>query len=286
MDVTVLGTGTMGAGITRSLIRAGHRVTVWNRSPARARPLTDDGARVAGTVTEAVAGAQTVLTVLYDTASVREVADDLLAALPEDGVWLQAATIGAEGTEMLARLASDHGRAFCECQLLGTRGPAENGTLVLLTAGAEQAQQQVTLVLEAIGSRVVRAGDVPGAASRLKLACNTWLTGLAATVGQSFAVADGLGVDPALVLAAVDGGPLDSPYAHMKAQALLDGATADALFTLHAATKDAALARDAARESGTDTTLLDAVLTVAGRAADAGYSDHDVAALRFGYPRA
>ncbi len=77
--VAVLGTGIMGAGMARSLLRSGLDVTVWNRSPGRAAPLAADGARVAGTAAGALAGADAVVTMLWDGGSVAEV---MTAALP------------------------------------------------------------------------------------------------------------------------------------------------------------------------------------------------------------
>lgn len=74
--VTVLGTGLMGAGMARSLLREGLDVTVWNRSPEKAKPLSDDGARVGSTPTEAVDGAEVVVTMLFDADAVTEVMRD------------------------------------------------------------------------------------------------------------------------------------------------------------------------------------------------------------------
>src|SRR5579863_2134608 len=80
--VAVLGTGTMGAGMARSMLRSGLDVTVWNRSRDRAEPLAADGAHVAGTAAEAIAGADAVVTMLWDGASVAEVMAGALAAAP------------------------------------------------------------------------------------------------------------------------------------------------------------------------------------------------------------
>ena len=96
--VAVLGTGTMGAGMARSLARAGLTTRVWNRSPERAAPLAEV-ATVAATAQEAVAGADVVLTMLFDAASVLEVVADL--TLDPDAVWLQCATVGVAGEQGL-----------------------------------------------------------------------------------------------------------------------------------------------------------------------------------------
>src|SRR6478672_7049774 len=105
MRVTVMGTGTMGAGMSRSLLREGHDVTVWNRTASRAEPLAADGARVATDPSDAVADAEAVVTILFDTASVLEVMTDV--SLPDGCVWVQAATIGLDGTDQVAALAEE-----------------------------------------------------------------------------------------------------------------------------------------------------------------------------------
>ncbi|MFN2478044.1 MAG: ArsB/NhaD family transporter, partial [Pseudonocardiaceae bacterium] len=85
-SVAVLGTGIMGAGMARSLVRAGLDVTVWNRSGDKARPLADDGAKVAADPPEAVSGADVVVTMLFDVNAVAEVMQRALAATPEHAV--------------------------------------------------------------------------------------------------------------------------------------------------------------------------------------------------------
>src|SRR4029079_7037111 len=106
MHVAVLGTGIMGAGMTRSLLRAGHDVRVWNRTAARAQPLADDGATVAGTPAGAVEGAEVVLVMLWDSPAVLDVLGSAAGAAP-DAVWLQGSTIGADGMREVAAARPD-----------------------------------------------------------------------------------------------------------------------------------------------------------------------------------
>src|SRR5436309_452001 len=103
--VAVLGTGIMGAGMTRSLLREGHDVTVWNRNADKAKPLADDGARLAGSAAEAVAGADVVITMLFDADAVADVMSGALDHVREGAVWLQTSTVGIEGIGRLLGLA-------------------------------------------------------------------------------------------------------------------------------------------------------------------------------------
>ncbi len=277
MRVTVLGTGTMGAGMARSLLRAGHEVTVWNRTASRAEPLAADGARVAADAADAVASAEAVVTILFDTVSVLEVMTDV--SLPQGCVWLQSATIGVDGTERVAALAGERGWLLVDAPVLGTKAPAEQGALVVLAAGEDAAVDAARPVTDAIGARVVRAGTRPGEAARLKLVCNAWVASLTAAVGQSVALAEALGLDPRLFLDAIEGGAVDTPYAHVKGAAMLAGDYPPS-FAVDGVRKDLALIRDAARASSTDDRLLTAVLDLFEATSAAGRGADDMAAVR------
>ena len=97
MRVAVIGTGIMGAGIARSLARAGHEVVAWNRSPEKVEALAGDRILAAETVGGAVAGSDAVLTALFDIGALLTVADEIAGALGPESVWLQASTVGPSG---------------------------------------------------------------------------------------------------------------------------------------------------------------------------------------------
>jgi 3-hydroxyisobutyrate dehydrogenase len=276
--IAVLGTGIMGAGVTRSLLRGGHQVVVWNRNRARADPLTDDGATVAGTAAEAVAAAEAVLIVLYDTESVLGVLGQAAGSAPREAIWAQMSTIGLDGTAAVAALAASSGLRLVEAMMLGTKAPAEQGKLVLLTAGDADTLSELAPVFAAVSLRTVDAGSDIGAATALKLAANAWVASLTALVGQSLSLAQGLGVDPNLFLRAIEGGATDTPYAHVKGAAMLNG-TFDPSFALDGARKDLGLIRAAADRAGVSGEILAAVGTLYDRASEGGHGDEDMAAV-------
>ena len=134
--VAVLGTGIMGAAMARNLLGAGVEVRVWNRSREKAEPLAEDGATVADSPEEAVEGEGTIVTMLADAGAIAEVlGGGALSGLAEDGVWLQMSTVGLQGNERLARLAGEHGVAYVDAPVLGTKGPADGGQLIVLASG-------------------------------------------------------------------------------------------------------------------------------------------------------
>jgi 3-hydroxyisobutyrate dehydrogenase len=273
MRVTVLGTGIMGAGMARSLLRAGHQVTVWNRTAAKAAPLAADGATVADTAAGAVTGAEVVVVMLFDADAVLAVLDGAGPAAP-DAVWLQTSTIGPEGTERVAAL----GLPLLDAPVLGTKGPAEQGKLVALLAGDRALVERARPVIEGYSARSVYAGPDLGDASALKLACNAYIATTTAAIGQSVALAQELGVDPALFTEAMRGGAADSPYLRMKTE-LIAKDDYPAAFSLDGALKDVELILAAARAAQVGDDVLAGLATAYRRASEAGHGQEDMAAV-------
>jgi 3-hydroxyisobutyrate dehydrogenase len=277
-SVALLGTGIMGAGMARNLIKAGLDVTVWNRSPEKARPLADDGARVAADATDAVSGADVVVTMLFDVDAVAEVMGRALPATPAHTVWVQSSTVGLDGTQRLAKLAARHGRGYVDAPVLGTKQPAEQGELIVLAAGPRELEPTVAPVFKAIGRRTIWVGERAGDGHRLKLALNSWVLSITAATGQAIALARDLGVDPQMFLDTIAGGGTDSPYAQLKGKAMIADKFQPA-FGLAGAVKDAGLIVEALREAGDDPSLMQAVHHLMSAAVDAGYADEDMAAV-------
>lgn len=254
--VTVLGTGTMGAGMVRSLRRAEIPVRVWNRSIGKAQALTDSGAEVFDSPAEAARGADVVLTMLMDADSAIEV---MHRASPAAGItWMQCSTVGVEGVDAIIATARELDLVLVDCPVQGTRVPAETGKLVLLASGPDESRWRLAPVFDAVGAKTLWLGEA-GAGSRLKLATNAWVLMLTSGVAQSIALARGLGVDPKDFFAAIDGGSLDSPYARVKGANMMDD-DYPVNFALPGAVKDAGLIRVALQSTGVADRLIAAVL--------------------------
>jgi 3-hydroxyisobutyrate dehydrogenase len=253
--VAVLGTGTMGAGMVRSLRRAGIPVRVWNRDGGKARALADVGAEAFDSPSAAVAGAEVVITMLSDADAV---IDAMRRAEPAPGtVWLQTATVGLDGVERTIALARELGVELVDCPVQGTRKPAEDGALVLLASGCESARARLAPVFEALGRKTLWLGAA-GAGSRLKLACNAWVLMLTAGVAQSIALARALGVDPQDFFEVIEGGSLDSLYARHKGGLIMRGEY-PVSFALSGAVKDGRLIQSALRSADVPDRLMAAV---------------------------
>ena len=223
--VAVLGAGgTMGFPIARNIARAGLPTRVWNRSGDKARPLTADGAYLARTPYDAASGAGIVITMLADEEAVARAMDGPDGALRalsgarqgevgaaggphgrRHALWVQMSTIGETGTGRCAELANRAGVGFVDAPVLGTRQPAEEGKLVILESGPEEARPRLVPVFDAIGQCTIRAGEA-GAGSRLKLVADRWVLAVVEAAGEAIALAEGLDLDPRLFFKAVDGG--------------------------------------------------------------------------------
>ncbi|MDK0517915.1 NAD(P)-dependent oxidoreductase [Streptomyces sp. ML-6] len=278
--VAVLGTGTMGSGMARSLLGAGLDVRAWNRTHARAVPLADDGATVAETAEEAVRGADVVLTMLNDGSSVAAALDAAAGGLHAGQVLLQSTTVGPDATADLARRTAELGPVYLDAPVSGTKQPAEQGALTVFVAGPTAVREKVEPVLDAIGRRTVWVDETPGAASRLKLVVNTWVITMVNNIAECLNLAEALDVDPWTFLDAMKGGPLDTAYLQGKSAALLSGDLAPS-FALSTALKDTRLILDAARATGVRLDLVEASAARFARAEAAGHGGEDMIATYY-----
>jgi len=264
--------------MARNLARAGFRVRVWNRTSAKAEALADV-AEVSGSPAEAARGAAFVVTLLADgdaVAATVEREGEALAAMEPTAVWAQMSTIGIEATERLSALADERGIAFVDAPVLGTKAPAEQGQLVVLASGSDDAQERCDPLFHPLAQKVLWLGGA-GTGTRLKLVLNTWLLSLVEGLGEAIALAESLGVDPRRFLEAIDGGPLGPAYAQIKGEMMIERAF-EPSFPLRLGQKDARLALEAAAASGARLVALEATLGQLARAVDAGHGEEDLAA--------
>ena len=178
--VAVLGTGIMGAPMARNLLKAGFQVRVWNRTPDKARVLAAEGADLAETAADAVREAAFVITMLTDGAAVLAVMGQAAESVPDGAVWLQTGM--DTDVESMAGLAEDHGIAFVDCPVLGTRETARQGRLVVLASGPGDALDRAQPIFDAIGSKTVRLEPEAGRASRMKLGASAWTAAIVETL--------------------------------------------------------------------------------------------------------
>ena len=201
MRVAFLGLGRMGVLMAGHVLSAGHDLVVWNRTPGKATPLLERGAREAPSVGAAVTGADVVALMLFGPDSVREVLADVCAAAPAGTLVVDSTTVGPEAAREFAATAKAAGLRYVDAPVSGSVGPAADGTLGVLAGGAQGDVDEALPLLSLWGApeRVRRIGEV-GAGSALKLCVNQSLGVLAAGLGESLRLGRELGLDRELLL--------------------------------------------------------------------------------------
>jgi 3-hydroxyisobutyrate dehydrogenase len=277
IDVAVLGTGTMGAPVARNLAGKGFQVRAWNRTASKAMAIEQPGLRACSSVAAAVRGATRIVTMQKDGDSVLATMQAGIGHFEPGALWVQLSTVGIEASERLARFAEQHGLVYFDAPVQGTRQPAEQGQLIVLASGPLAQREAVQPLFDAIGKRTVWVSEEVGQSSRLKLALNNWVFALTHGLAESLAIAQGLDVDPALVIDVVSNGPMDCAYFQLKSAAMLGGNFAPS-FSVDNAVKDGQLIVQAARQAGIQVNVAEAGLQRFERALAAGHGDKDIAA--------
>jgi 3-hydroxyisobutyrate dehydrogenase-like beta-hydroxyacid dehydrogenase len=273
MSIAVIGTGIIGAGIASNLLRRGHEVTVWNRTPANAEGLVAAGAAAADTPAEAVASADVVFEATADDVSSRSVwlgDDGILAGSRADAVLVTSATLSPLWVAELAAACTAAGRRFLDMPVTGGRAGAESGNLIMLAGGEQADLDAIRDVLDAIAAQVRRFGPV-GSGTRYKLVLNMLQAIHLVGFGQALALARAAGLDPD------DVGPalverLGGPVTQM-AWAADQQLPEEANFALALALKDLRYAE--AMAGDLDLSLLTAAERRLAEAADAGLGARD-----------
>jgi len=278
-QTAVLGTGIMGAAMTRNLVSAGLRTTIWDRSEQATAPLARAGARAAASPAEAVRDAEVVITMLPTPAVLESVMfPAVVQSFMRGAVWAQMGTIGPDATADIAsqirQLRPDV--LFVDAPVSGSKGPAENGQLLILASGPREAEALVERAFSAIGRKTVWLGDA-GQGSRMKLVVNAYMCILIEGVAEALELASSLGVDPSGLAGVIEGGPLDAPIADAKLHKMQTGDYAPE-FPLEWALKDVDLAIQTADDDRLP--LLEGLSRQWRAAVQAGHGREDVSAVR------
>lgn len=202
MDIGFCGTGRMGVAMVERLIDQGHRLTVWNRTEAKAKPLIARGARWAASPRAAAAASAVVITMLTDASAIGAVydgADGLLAGDGKGKLFIDMSTVTPDTTRALAARVAAAGAAFVECPVGGTIGPAREGKLLGLAGGSAADVERARPILAQLCRRVDHLGE-NGAGSAMKLAINLPLIVYWEALGEALSLLRGLQVAPATLI--------------------------------------------------------------------------------------
>lgn len=197
MDVGFIGLGRMGAGMAANLLKAGHQVTVYNRTRAKAEALVRNGARVAADISAACKG-QAVFTMLASDEAVENVVlapGGVLECLSSGGIHISSSTISVELSERLARTHAEAGQGFVAAPVFGRPDVAQAGNLFVVAAGVPKAVEATAALLDAIGQKTFVISEAPKAANLVKLSGNFLLASVIEALGEAMALVSKGGVD-------------------------------------------------------------------------------------------
>jgi 3-hydroxyisobutyrate dehydrogenase len=173
--ITMLGGGAMGSRLALNFLKAGHTLTIYNRSPERVADLVAQGAALATTPRQAVVGAEFVISMVRDNAASREVwlTEDsgALYGLTPGVIAVESSTLTPDWVQEIATAIGKSGAEFLEAPVLGTRPQAESGQLVYLVGGESSTLERARTVLQTNAAAIHHVGGV-GAGAAMKLAIN------------------------------------------------------------------------------------------------------------------
>jgi len=198
VNVGFIGLGQMGPAMAGSLLRAGHDVTVYNRTPGKAQGLVDRGAHQAARVADACRG-DAVITMLADDDAVQAAAfgeGGVLRSLARGAVHVSMSTISLALCERLAEAHAAAGHRFVAAPVFGRPDAAALGKLLIVAAGNPDAIDACMPLFGAMGQKTVPVGQAPGTASVLKLSGNFLLASVVEALGEALALVRKVGIDP------------------------------------------------------------------------------------------
>jgi 3-hydroxyisobutyrate dehydrogenase len=227
--VGFLGLGLMGQPMAMNLARAGTPLVVWNRTPQRCIPLRSLGAQVGSSAAEVLRRAEIVIVMLADGSAIDTVLERGSGAFSDNVAGRIIVHMGTTSPAYSAGLGSEittAGGMYVEAPVSGSRKPAEEGQLVALLAGDDAVLEVVKPVLQPMCRDQFLCGDPPGALL-MKLAVNIHLITMVSGLCEAFHFAEEQGLDPHLLRAVLDAGPMSSSVSRMKLEKLT-GADFDA----------------------------------------------------------
>jgi 3-hydroxyisobutyrate dehydrogenase len=279
--VAFLGLGIMGRPMAANLARAGHELTVWNRTAKKAESFArEHGAAAAPTPAEAARGTQALITMIVDVPEVEAVLfgeRGAASALDRGTLAIDMSTIAPSASRAIGKRLAGRGVDFLDAPVTGSRPRAEDGTLTIMVGGPEQAFARARPLFEAMGERIVHIGE-SGHGTMAKVVANTVTAINAAALAEALTMARAAGLDLDAWLEVARAGSSGSTMMELKARPMLDG-DFEPLFKLEQMLKDVRHCLAEARALGVELRLAEVAERLYAEAAGAGRGAEDFAAV-------
>jgi 3-hydroxyisobutyrate dehydrogenase len=275
MRVAFLGLGIMGQNMATNLVKAGHEVTVWNRTPGK----LVEGAGVAPTPAAAAQGAEVVWLCVSDTDAVESVLfgpEGVEQSLTEGAIVADSSTISPSATAKFAQRLRSKGAAYVDAPMTGSKIGAANGTLIFMVGGEGANIERLNPLFAAMGKKIFRMGET-GKGQAAKLAMNLQIAMIYEGFAEALTLATKLGVDAQQLVSLIEATMVKSGVVEYKAPFVMQRDFTPN-FPLRLMHKDIRLALEAAKEARVKLPGLETVEEVYEMATEDGHRDQDYAA--------
>lgn len=199
MKIGFIGLGRMGSAMAQRLIDAGHDLAVYNRSPAKAKPLEDAGAKIMGSIAEAAGYGEAVYSMLADDAALEDVAlqdGGLVDSIPEGGIHICAGTHGISVMRKIQEAHGSKGQKMIAAPMLGRPEMVQNNQATTVVSGPPDALAACKPLFEAVGKHAIEAGNSVEGATAIKIANNFLLGCAIEAVGEGMSLVRKYDVPP------------------------------------------------------------------------------------------
>ena len=275
MKIGWIGLGKMGKPMSESLIKAGHEVTVYNRTKSKEAPLKENGASTSSSPRELVEHTDIVFLMISDDEAVENIfkgEDGILAATIKDRIIVNMSTVSPDISREMAAALKEKGGHYLDAPVSGSVKQANEATLVIIAGGEKDIFEKVKPLLETIGKKAILVGDT-GAGNVTKLAVNTFLGVVTQGLAEVINFSKNKDIKIEDLMDILNNGALGSPFVKIKGDAVMQE-DYNAAFTLSHLTKDLRLAQ----EAGLDAPLGNAAYKTFSNA-EAELGDEDVIAI-------
>jgi 3-hydroxyisobutyrate dehydrogenase-like beta-hydroxyacid dehydrogenase len=277
VKLAFLGLGQMGTPMARRLLVTGNDVTVWNRTPEKAEPLTAEGAAQGATPADTGRGAEAAITMLADPEALESVLfgrDGLAEALQEGTTLIDMSTVGRETVRRVGQRLP-RGVTMLDAPVLGTVPHAEEGQLKIFVGGEETAFDRWRPLFEVLGTP--RYVGPSGAGAAMKLVVNSTIGAVSSAIGEALALADSLELDERMTLDVLADSVVGAGVT--RARPSIESGAYPPRFKLSLARKDLGLVTDAAGRAGLELRVASAARDWFQSAVDGGFGDLDYTAV-------
>jgi 3-hydroxyisobutyrate dehydrogenase len=285
MKIGIAGTGRMGAAIGARLMDRVHEVHVWNRSPAKTKPLIEKGAKPAATPAELASRCEAVITILTDAAAIDAVyngANGLLSGDVARKLFIEMSTVPSAVERSLAPSVERKVARMVDCPVGGSVGPAREGKLIGFLGGADADVARARTIVEQLCRRVEYMGPI-GAGAAMKLAINLPLAVYWQAFGEALSLVQDLGVAPDRlvdIFADTSGGPnMLKPLSPNIVQALRRDPAVGVFFDVDSVRKDLRTMLEEAQAQGKPLPVVAQALEVFNKASTAGWGARNCSTL-------